>query len=381
MPFVGPKLPPQFLSQGNSIQNISPRDTSPPQALSESTIRKIGPCLPTQNGSTSGSLEKSEGKDSEMTIDISKINEIRHPPQSTIQCDVHDDSNPYSSTDYLEDPTPVTTEDQCKLVKPSLAPSPPRRIFGPTIPSILQAELESRPLDSDARNDDSTDSDDDFGPSLPSSHDSFIYSNVISKETFKEQPYKSNNKEKLCSTSKLKRAEWMLTPPTSSDLTTRVDPTKLKNRKFTSGRGTKRLCEVSGISTIWTETPEEKRQRLEDEVLGRRDALSSLSSSKTTINPTELARGTMSAKEELATKEQICKYNKQNRNKSLLEERKAAQDRGELEALEDDDPSHREFDREKDMALGGRHINTANRKQLLMHATNFGNRFQEGKFL
>ncbi|RKF56697.1 hypothetical protein OnM2_079012 [Erysiphe neolycopersici] len=309
------------------------------------------------------------------------MNEAQHPPPSTTQYGAQDDSNSHSDTEYLEKSKSVTSENQCNLAKPSVAPTAMRRIYGPALPPISHAEVGSKPLDLDARNDNSTDSDDDYGPSLPSFHGSIAYSSVSSKETIKEQSYNSQNNERLDSTSKLKRAEWMLTPPSSSDLTTRVDPTKLKSRKFTSGRGTKRPAEASGISTIWTETPEEKRQRLEDEVLGRKDVISTISSLKSTTNLSELAHNTQSAKEREATKEQISKYNKQNRNKSLFEERKAAQDRGELEVLNDDDPSCRAFDKEKDMALGGRHINTTKRNQLLMHAKNFGNRFQEGKYL
>lgn len=71
---------------------------------------------------------------------------------------------------------------------------------------------------------------------------------------------------------KPQREEWMLLPPTNDDWSSRVDPTKLKNRKFQSGKGSKAPIDKSGgISAIWTETPEEKRQRLEDEVLGKRD--------------------------------------------------------------------------------------------------------------
>lgn len=57
----------------------------------------------------------------------------------------------------------------------------------------------------------------------------------------------------------------MLAPPTSGDWTSKVDPTKLKNRKFNSGKGGGQGKEVAAI---WTETPEQKRKRLQDEVMG-----------------------------------------------------------------------------------------------------------------
>lgn len=61
----------------------------------------------------------------------------------------------------------------------------------------------------------------------------------------------------------------MLVPPKQDDWSSRVDPTKLRNRKFNTGMGSKAPAARSrGESTVWTETPEQKRKRLEDEVMG-----------------------------------------------------------------------------------------------------------------
>ena len=68
--------------------------------------------------------------------------------------------------------------------------------------------------------------------------------------------------------SRPQREEWMLAPPKQEDLSTKADPTKLKNRKFNTGKGSKAPTEKTGVSAIWTETPEEKRKRLEDQVMG-----------------------------------------------------------------------------------------------------------------
>lgn len=70
---------------------------------------------------------------------------------------------------------------------------------------------------------------------------------------------------------KPKRDEWMIVPPKSADWTAKVDPTKIKNRKFQTGRGAKAPPQrPGGENTLWTETPEQRRQRLEDEVMGRK---------------------------------------------------------------------------------------------------------------
>ena len=62
----------------------------------------------------------------------------------------------------------------------------------------------------------------------------------------------------------------MTMPPTQDDLSARFDPTKLRARKFNTGRGAaaKGGDSTSGPSALWTETPEQKRKRLADEVMG-----------------------------------------------------------------------------------------------------------------
>ena len=65
----------------------------------------------------------------------------------------------------------------------------------------------------------------------------------------------------------------------------------------------------------------------------------------------------------------------QHRNKSLYEEHKGSKAR-----IEEDDPSKRAFDREKDIA-GGRKINHQQKKEMLSRAADFGSRFSSGKYL
>jgi hypothetical protein len=157
----------------------------------------------------------------------------------------------------------------------------------------------------------------------------------------------------------------MLAPPTDSDWSSRVDPTKLKNRKFASGKGAKAPAEKTGISAIWTETPEQKRQRLEDEVMGRKDPSTQSTGKKLSKNDAEAE----------ATARRIQEYNEKNRGRSLMEEHKKA-----IPKEKEDDPSKRAFDKEKDMALGGR-IGHVQKKQMLKQAGDFGSRFERGSFL
>lgn len=193
----------------------------------------------------------------------------------------------------------------------------------------------------------------------------------------------------------------MLAPPTSSDWTARVDPTKLKNRKFASSKGGSASAASSsaqgGISSVWTETPDEKRKRLADQVLGRGgDDGVALGAGK--------GRPAVTAADgdaERETQRRIAEYDARNRgSRSLMEQhqdrkvrrdgdrdgdaragqRSKAKDKTGHGDEEEDDPSKRAFDREKDMGLGGR-IGQVQKREMLKKAGDFGGRFERGKYL
>lgn len=229
-----------------------------------------------------------------------------------------------------------------------------RRIIGPAMPP---APLDERPSEPADHSDDS--SDDDFGPALPPPPGSVAEQRMEAARQAAEEEAAVREKEK-----KPQREEWMLLPPTNDDWSARVDPTKLKNRKFHTGKGSKAPIDKSaGISAIWTETPEQKRQRLEDEVLGRK-ATASSGTGKPTISDREPESAAY-----------VKQYNDENRSTSLYEEHKKAVPRE-----KEDDPSKRAFDKEKDMGLG-RKIGHAQKKEMLSKAADFGSRFAKGSYL
>jgi Protein of unknown function (DUF3752) len=240
------------------------------------------------------------------------------------------------------------------------AVSPPkeRRILGPALPP---APLDQRPPQpADKSEDESSSDDDDYGPSLPPAPGSTAaYEAEVQLRAAEEAA------SERVKTAKPQREEWMLVPPKDSDWGSRVDPTKLKNRKFASGKGAKAPVEKSGISAIWTETPEQKRQRLEDEVMGRKDPSASAQSKKPRKDDAEAE----------ATAKRIAEYNEKNRSQSLYEEHKKAVPRE-----KEDDPSKRGFDKEKDMGLGGR-IGHVQKQDMLKRAGDFGSRFERGSYL
>lgn len=65
----------------------------------------------------------------------------------------------------------------------------------------------------------------------------------------------------------LQRDDWMMMPPTQDGLLARMDPTKLRPGKFRSGKAAGGPAS-GGIESTWTETPDQKRKRLENEMLG-----------------------------------------------------------------------------------------------------------------
>jgi len=158
----------------------------------------------------------------------------------------------------------------------------------------------------------------------------------------------------------------MLAPPTASGYSER-DPTKMRNRKFASKPASS--SGPSTVSTIWTETPEEKLKRLQDSVLGRAD--------KNTDTAPKLGK----SQEEGERKRRIATNIESQRGKSLYAEHQGRREKeGKRVEEEEDDPSKRGFDREKDMALGGK-IGTAQRRELMNKAADFGGRFSKGSFL
>lgn len=86
------------------------------------------------------------------------------------------------------------------------------------------------------------------------------------------------------------------------------------------------------------------------------------------------------SKEEEERQRKIAANIEAQRGQSLFDEHQTRRHTAGEKVEEEDDPSKRGFDREKDMALGGK-IGTAQRRELMNKAANFGGRFQKGSFL
>ncbi|KAF5868540.1 uncharacterized protein Bfra_012186 [Botrytis fragariae] len=373
MPSVGPELPPHLQKRKRSIDDSELPNSPPRKIQAAAPPRVLGPPLPSSTNPDEVNIESSDDDDYGPSIQSSNAKISRSPPRRVIGPSappkptsprMTGPSLPSKNPDELE----IASSDDDDSYGPSTPnqrkPSPPpKRVLGPAPPPASLSERPSYPANSDS------DSDSDYGPSLPPTAGSAAAIALASQQAREAQAAAAKSNEPA----KPQRPDWMLAPPTSSDWTTKIDPTKLKARKFAGGKGSKAPAEKTGVSAIWTETPEEKRQRLEDAVLGRQESAASTSNGS--------ARTIAESRAAEETDRRVREYNAKNRGKSLYEahaEGSVVGGKGKKE--EEDDPSKRGFDREKDMALGGR-LGHAKKKELLNKAADFGSRFQKGSYL
>ncbi|KAL1960744.1 hypothetical protein VTO42DRAFT_6574 [Malbranchea cinnamomea] len=234
------------------------------------------------------------------------------------------------------------------------APAKRTRTIGPAMPPpgmIPQASDDGGSSESD---------DDDYGPALPPPEGaSAVLEDAVRGEI--DTADSTDSSRAAAAASPSKRDDWMLRPPNELNFSSRVDPTKIRNRKFNPHAS--RQAPSSGTGQTWTETPDEKRKRLENEVMGIRAPAG-------TDKPKSQA-----SEASAAMAKQVQEYNEKNRNKSLY-----AQHRSKQEDPEKDDPSARPFDKEKDIRAPSR-ITNAQRREMLNRAADFSSRFSGGNFL
>jgi hypothetical protein len=239
-----------------------------------------------------------------------------------------------------------------------IGPAKPVRVMGPAPPP---APLNERPPNPPS--DDSDSSDDDFGPAPPPAGAAYsAYEDgddtMPQKSAFDTEPHYVEQAKKV------QRDEWMTMPPTQDDLAARMDPTKVRARKFNSGKGPSDAASAGGIG-VWTETPEQKLKRLQNEALGI----------AAPVNTADAGKRSKRAQVEEKPKK-MRERPDSSRGKSLMEQHVQKGTGKEKE----DDPSKRKFDYEKDMGAGMK-IGNKQRNELLKRAKDFGDRFSSGSYL
>ena len=349
MPSIGPQLPPHLQrSRSSSEEETESGRTNTPS---------IGPQLSShllkrQHGSDEGSRE---GSDHSGSLPASKRQRTVGPslPPSEpalLGSDGKEDSYDLRRATDTRSPAEEFNNQNKTVHNEAKSPSEaPRRKIGPSLPP---APLEQRPLAPPTRDgEEPSDSDDDYGPALPGvEHKHGVEDRRLEPKTQHWDKADALDHEPK----QRERDAWMMMPPQADGLDARMDPTKQRARKFSmkpSG-GSK-----GGMDARWTETAEEKRQRLENEVLG----VSSVPSPKAVPKP-ETARKQL----ETGSKDT---GNSGKKEVSLYDQHKQG-----AKKEETDDPSKRAFNYEKDMGIGPRMVGKQKR-ELLNNAKNMGGRF------
>lgn len=174
---------------------------------------------------------------------------------------------------------------------------------------------------------------------------------------------------------KLKRDDWMLVPPKSSDLLGSLDPTKLKSRQFSRASGN-RASRDAGPSTLWTETPAERQRRLAEEVMGKRKRTEEGGTSEQSIDESDLAEERKRRRRDDEVSKIVEHHNKSSRGATLLEMHTTSKPSEHLSA---DSDALGIWDHSRDMAITGRLMDDTSRKRMIRDAKSLGDRFGTGK--
>ncbi|KAF9229780.1 hypothetical protein BS17DRAFT_723955 [Gyrodon lividus] len=250
-----------------------------------------------------------------------------------------------------------------KAAGPSLQPTagpsthrsslpPPRRVIGPTVPSV--------------RPDYDSDSDSDVGPQpLPTHIVATIQEKSGVEEFLEKEERRKKNIEEAKQPKKLVREEWMLVPPKAGDLLGSLDPTKLKPRQF--GRSSAPARDSD--SSLWTETPAERQQRLADEVSGRKRRAVNAEPEE---DPDEAKKR---RRRDAEIRKGVEEHTRKSRGSALVD---SYLDREPQKKKEKNEPPVI-WDHSRDMSLGGRLMDDQQRQKMLRDAKGLGDRFGTGK--
>jgi len=222
-----------------------------------------------------------------------------------------------------------------------------------------------------------TDEDDTFSGPMPLPTESSS-SDAASEFRLRERETKERKDAELAKSKKPVRDEWMLVPPKEIGLMRSIDPTKMKSRGFHQTSkphsGTVGPSSSSSGINLWTETPQERQQRLEDEVLGKRKRVELDEADE---EDDESRRKRL---RDVAMKQKVDDYNKQSRPDTLLSSHAKKKKKAKDEPKEDKDPPPI-WDHARDMGLGGRLMDDSKRNDIVRGAKDLGSKFGKGTYL
>nr|GAT54579.1 predicted protein [Mycena chlorophos] len=240
----------------------------------------------------------------------------------------------------------------------------PKRVAGPVKGPSLPPPVYAAPA---RRGYDEDDSDDDVGPQPLRAGTRVREERDAVAEFMEKEERRRKQVEEAAQPKAAKRDEWMLVPPSSSALLGTLDPAKLsKGRQFS--RGT--VVERQGASTLWTETPAERQQRLADEVAGKKRRLANSTSAPEGEDLETRKRARVDAE----LRESVAEHTRRTRGAALVDMHAAAG-----KGAEKDDEPKAIWDRDRDMGLGGRLMDAEKRNKMIKEAKGLGDRFSAGR--
>ncbi|KAL5495835.1 hypothetical protein ACEPAI_1299 [Sanghuangporus weigelae] len=338
MASIGPQIPEHLLKQKKSDENeFSNLDEEIGPASEATSVVPIGPQIPDV---ISSRVAGREDDDDEYGPALPPGLLTKRP----------------SASSRVAEPGPST--------RSSSSSAPARRIIGPSLPGPGRQ----------SNNSDEDDGIDEYGPMpLPRGPDKMSAVSEGVREFLEREERRKQQIEEAAKPKKPKREEWMLVPPSSSDLLGRLgDPTKLKARQFSRGGNT---ASRSAPNNLWTETPEERQQRIADEVAGKKRRAANAEDDGSDDRDIQRKR-----QKDLELRKVVDEHNKSSRGKTLVEmheeekkkEKKTKKD-------EDDDKPVAIWDHSRDMSLGGRLMDEKQRRKMISEAGSLGDRFGSGK--
>lgn len=243
------------------------------------------------------------------------------------------------------------------------ASGPPRRTMGPAARGPLRREEEEE------------ESEDEIGPlppppphagAGPPNAGEDAVAEFMQKEAQRRQAVEEAARPKT-----LQRQEWMLVPPSSSDLLSTLDPSKLnKPRQFSRSTAPAKVVD----NTLWTETPAERQQRLADEVMGKKRRAEN--ADVTDQDPLAEEEANKRRKRDAELQRQVGEYTRKHRGSTLLDAHAQEDAKRKKDVSEE---STAIWDHSRDMALGGRLMDDKDRRRIIQDAKGLSERFGESK--
>ncbi|KAL0072370.1 hypothetical protein AAF712_000133 [Marasmius tenuissimus] len=328
-------------------------------------MSSIGPQLPPhlqQNASNSNDSESDDEGPQPAPAPGSSNSHATAGPQIPVELLQQQQGPVDEEEDDEDDYVPALPPDLAasRAVGPSApAQSANKKVLGPTFPT-------RGPYDQD-------DSDDDVGPMpLPAGYEK--HSELDGVKQFLEQEEKRRkNIEDAAKPKALQRDEWMLKPPSSSDLLGTLDPSKLTKARQFSRSAAPAASQNKNDVDLWTETPAERQQRLADEVMGRKRKANAVDAG---MSHEEMMEENKRRRRDEEIRRGVEEHTSKIRGSALVD----SHSKSFAKKNEDEEDGPKAiWDHGRDMALGGRLMDDSSRNKMIRDAKSLDSRFSTGK--